>query len=200
MRISIRGGLMLTMMLAGVPALAADMPMPKVMSDAPTTAGAWRMEMEGMDKAAAAQIGGGMTVCQTAAQAMSRDQSKDTPRCTSKLVEDSATKAVMEMSCPDGRSRMTITRAAARSYTMSMQRLDQPGAKAMNMRMSYVGPCSEKDSVISIGKDTPACKQARTQLAELDKAKASCAKSGAQRAQCEQMIAQSRATIEGMCK
>jgi len=40
----------------------------------------------------------------------------------------------------------------------------------------------------------------RAQLGELDKAKASCAQSGAQRTQCEQMVAQSRAQIESMCK
>ena len=185
-------------------AFAAGMAMPKVMSDAPTTPGAWRMEMEGMDKAAAAQMGGGMIICQTAAQAMGpRDagpKGKEEPRCEQKLVEDSASQAVMEMRCPDSHNRMTITRVAPRSYAMSMQNLSKPSEKPMRVRMTYTGACSASDSVISMGKDSPACKQMRAQLGELDKAKASCAQSGAQRTQCEQMVAQSRAQIESMCK
>jgi hypothetical protein len=205
----IRAVLMALMVLMGAlagaaGAFAAGMPMPKVMSDAPTTPGAWRMEMEDMDKAAAAQMGGGMTICQTAAQAMGpRDaapKGKEEPGCEQKLVEDSASQAVMEMRCPDSHNRMTITRVAPRSYAMSVQNLSKPSEKPMRVRMTYTGACSASDSVISMGKDSPACKQMRAQLGELDKAKASCAKSGAQRAQCEQMVAQSRAQIELMCK
>jgi hypothetical protein len=70
------------------------------------------MESPDMDKAAAAQMGGGMTICQSAAQAMGpRDAGKDkgAPRCQFKMVEDSATQAVMEIRCPDGNQRMTST-------------------------------------------------------------------------------------------
>ncbi|MDO9074509.1 MAG: DUF3617 family protein [Rubrivivax sp.] len=172
------------------------------MSDAPPTAGAWRMEMPGMDKAAAARIGGSMTVCQTAAEAMVRDdrkQDKSKPACNMKLTEDTATKAVMEMRCPDQASRMTITRVAPRSYEMEMQNLAKPSDAPMRMKMTYTGPCSKSDSVISMDKDSPACKQMRTQLPQIEKARASCAKAGANRASCEQMVAQQRAQIASMC-
>lgn len=183
-------------------AASAPPPMPKVMSDAPATPGAWRMEMPGMNAAAAAQIGGGMTVCQTAAEAMSReDRTKDKskPDCDMKLTEDSATKAVMEMRCPDRSSRMTITRVAPRSYEMSMQNLSKPSDAPMRMKMTYTGPCAKTDSVISIDKDSPACRQVRAQLPQLEKAGASCAKAGANRASCEQMVEQQRKQITSMC-
>lgn len=183
-------------------ALSAPPPMPKVMSDAPPTAGAWRMEMPGMDKAAAAQIGGGMTVCQTAAEAMSRDErpkDKSRPECDMKLTEDSATKAVMEMRCPDRSSRMTITRVAPRSYEMEMQNLSKPSDRPMRMKMTYTGPCTKSDSVISIDKDSPACRQMRAQLPQMEKARASCARQGANQAACEQMIERQRAQIASMC-
>ena len=106
----------------------------------------------------------------------------------------------MEMLCPDSHSRMTITRVAPRSCAMSVQDQGRPSEKPMRVRMTCTGACSASDSVISMGKDSPACKQMRAQLGELDKAKASCAHSGAQRAQCEQTVAQSRAQIESMCK
>lgn len=187
--------------LCATAAVAAP-PMPKVMSDAPATPGAWRMEMPGMDPRAAAMVGGGLTVCQTAAEAMSRDdrkQDKGKPDCDMKLTEDSATKAVMEMRCPDQASRMTITRVAPRAYEMVMQNLARPADPPMRMKMTYTGPCSKTDSVISVDKDSPACKQMRAQLPQIDKARASCAKAVANRASCEQMVEQQRAQIASMC-
>jgi len=181
-------------------ALAADPPNPKVMSDVPTTPGAWRMESPDLGKDA--QMGG-MTICQTAAQAMGQRQAdKDkAPKCDMRMVEDSTTQAVMEMRCPDSAQRITISRAAPRSYLFSVQDLKEPSKKPMRMKMSYVGECSAKDSAVSFDKDSPACKQARAQLGEIDKAKASCAKSGdaKARASCEQMMEQSRAQLVSMC-
>lgn len=189
-------------MLFAAGAAAAEMPVPKVMSDAPMAEGSWRMEvveMPGVDKSALA--GGAMTVCQTAAQAMARDSaSREKSRCEMKLIEDSPTQAVMETRCGTGAgNRSTITRVAPRSYAVSVQDLAKPGAAPTRMKMSYVGVCSAKDSVISMGKDSAACQKARAQLAKLDPAK-DCAKAGAQRAQCEQMAQQSRQSIEAMCK
>lgn len=190
------------MAVACASALAGPPQTPKVMSDAPSTPGAWRMEMPGMDKATAAQIGGGMIVCQTAAEAMSgedRTKGESKPECDAKLSEDSTTKAVMELRCPDQTSRMTITRVAPRSYEMVMQNLSKPSEPPMRMKMTYTGPCTKSDSVISLDKDSPACKQMRAQLPEIEKAKASCAKAGASRDSCEQLIEQQRAQIVSMC-
>jgi hypothetical protein len=204
--VSMRGVLVaLAVWLAGS-AVAADMPTPKVMSDAPASDGKWKMEMldaPGASKAdfAAAAGMGGMTVCTTAAKAMSRDPKAEKSSCKSRLVEDTAARAVMEMNCPDDgtASRVTITRAAARSYEMSTQNLKKPDEKPMRMRMTYVGACSAGEGVIGFDKDSPACKQMRAQLPEMEKARASCAKGGANRASCEQMVDQQLAQIRSMC-
>jgi hypothetical protein len=200
MKASFPIGILAALLCAG--AWSAGPPVPKVMSDAPTTPGAWRMEMPGMDKAAAAQIGGGMIVCQTAAEAMSREerkQEKSRPDCDVKLIEDSATRAVMEMRCPDPSNRITITRVAPRSYELVMQDLARPSVAPMRMKLTYTGPCTKSDSAISLDKDSPACRQMRAQLPEIDKSRASCAKAGANRASCEQMVERQRAQISSMC-
>ena len=201
----VRVGLGVALSLAVGLVLAAEMKVPKVLSDAPTSAGQWRMEMLDVpeaSQAAVARAGGGMLICQTAAKAMSRDEAQgEKNRCKMNLVEDSTSRAVMEMSCPDDgtANRTTITRVAPKSYEMTALDLKKPGAKPMRMRMTYVGACSEKDSVISMDKSSPACKQMRGRIGEMEKAKASCAKNPAQRAQCEQMVAQSLAQIQSMC-
>lgn len=184
-------------------AAAIDVPIPKVMSDAPREDGKWKMEpvqMPGVDKAALAAAGSGVTVCTSAAKAMSNEQ-PGTPKndCRFKLLEDGATRAVMETTCGSHAQRTTITRLAPRSYEMSMQRMDRPNDKPMIARMSYVGTCSADDGVISYDKDSPACQKVRAQMSTLDPAKA-CAGAGAQRAQCEQMVQQQRARAEAMCK
>jgi hypothetical protein len=184
-------------------AAAIDIPIPKVMSDAPREDGRWKMEpvqMPGVDKAALAAAGSGVTVCTSAAKAMSNDQ-PGTPKndCRFRLLEDGTTRAVMETTCGSHTQRTTITQLAPRSYEMSVQRMDRPNDVPMIARMSYVGTCSASDSVIGYGKDSPACQKMQAQKARLDPAKA-CAGAGAQRAQCEQMVQQQRARAEAMCK
>jgi hypothetical protein len=201
----LRGGLWAASVLVAGLALAANPPMPKVMSDAPTKEGQWRMqwlEMPGTSQADLARMGGGMTICQTAAKAMAREEPSGKPSdCQFKLAEDSATRAVMEVSCPSSNTatRTVITRTEARSYDMSVQDLKEPNKKPMRMRMSYLGECSAKDSVISMDKSSPACQQVRGQRAEIERARAQCAKNPQGRAQCEQMLARSLAQIEAMC-
>lgn len=189
-------------LLATAPAFAADPPVPKVMSDAPTDKGAWKMEMldmPGVDRQQMQMMGRGMTLCSTAAQAMARDQPDRGPKCEVKLVEDSPARAVMESRCPGNppqTMRSTITRAGPRSYDMLVEGGELAGRGPMKMRMSYAGACSEKDSVISLDKDSPACRNARQQLAKLDPA-TQC--KGANRETCVQAMTQARSQLQGMC-
>ena len=199
-----RAGLVLTMLVAGA-AMAADPPNPKVMSDAPANEGKWRMEfveMPGTSKADLAAAGGGMMVCTTAGKAMARDEGKQKlSSCQFKMVEDTSSRAVMEMTCPkdDMATRTTITKVAAKSYEMSTQNLKKPDEKPTRMRMSYVGPCSANESVLSYDKDSKACQQMRANLPEMQKARAGCAKAGANRASCEQLIDSQLAQMKSMC-
>lgn len=190
-------------LLAAGAALGADVPLPKVMSDAPPTAGSWRMDaFEGPGAPAAA--GGGISLCQTAAQALAQQPGKTAaaePRCDFRLVEDGATKAVMDTHCAaSGRTmRSTITRLAERSYAFSVQDLAKPAEPPRKFRMSWRGECKAGDGLVTFDKDSPACRQARAQAAGLDAARM-CGKAGAQRAQCEQMVQQQRAQIEALCR
>lgn len=182
-------------------AAAVDFPVPKLMSDVPTDSGKWKMEfVQGPDGSKApAMAAGGMMICNTAAKAMAGDR-PDGPRsdCQVKLVEDGSSRAVMEYRCPDrGSSRTTITRLASRSYEMTVQQLDRPAAKPMIMRMSYMGPCSAGDSVMSYEKDSPVCQKMHAQMPALEKnAKASCARAGS--AGCE-AVERQLAQFRAMC-
>lgn len=180
----------------------AGMPMPKAMSGLPASAGAWRIEMLEGAPAAMGKAGGAITMCQTAAEALGSKSQRvgGEERCTTRLVEDGATQAVIETRCPDGAIRTTLVRTGPNSYTMSAKNLSRPNEPEMKARMTYTGACSAKDPVVQMDKSSPACKDAQKQLAQMDKARAQCASAGAQRAQCEQMLAQSRTMLEGMCK
>lgn len=185
-------------------ALALDMPIPKVMSDAPREDGKWKTDIVQLPdaRADAAAMGRGMTVCTSAAKAMSRDHaSAQKSNCRVKLLEDGATRAVMESQCgDDGKAaRTTITRLGPRSYEMSVQQMAKPNDKPTIIRMSYVGTCSASDAVIGLDKDSEQCKKLRAHMGEVDKAKASCASAGANRASCEQMVERQRTMFASMC-
>ena len=193
------------MLLAGA-AMAADPPTPKVMNDAPANEGKWKMEMlemPGVSKSDLAAQGGGMMVCTTAGKALAARESDKSKKssCQFKMVEDTSSRAVMEITCPDEGTalRSTITKAAAKTYEMTAQNLKKPDEKPMRMRMSYVGPCSANEGVLSYEKDSKACQQMRAQLPQIEKARGDCAKGGANRASCEQMVDRQVAQIKSMC-
>jgi hypothetical protein len=161
------------------------------------------LEMPGASKADLAQMGGGMMVCTTAGKAMAARESDKSKKssCQFKMVEDTSSRAVMEITCPDEGTAMrsTITKVAAKTYEMTAQNLKKPDEKPMRMRMGYVGPCSAGESVIGYEKDSKACQQMRAQLPAIQKARGDCAKGGANRASCEQLVDRQLAQIRSMC-
>ncbi len=195
--------LLATLVLAGA-AMAEEPPIPKLMKDAPANEGKWKMELlqlPGSDKAPPPNTNG-MMVCATAGKAMAHDTNGSKKNdCQFKLVEDGASRAVMEVTCPtEGKaSRTTITKVAAKTYEISSQNLKKPDEKPMRARMSYVGPCSANDSVMSYEKDSPVCQKMRAHLPEMEKGRADCANAGANRAMCEQAIDRQLAQVKSMC-
>jgi hypothetical protein len=183
---------------------AADFPLPKVMSDAPPDRGRWRIEMlqaDGFDASAMQkQIAGDVTVCMTAAEAVQRREA-GRQACDTRLVEDTPTMAVVEVSCPGTppvRSRSTITRAGDRAYLVDSAGQRDGRAVRMQMRMTYAGTCAAGDSVVSLGKDSAVCRETRAKVAAARAAK-QC-DTAADRAKCEQMLAQAEARIESLCR
>jgi len=197
------------MLLATLADLAVAQ-VPKVLSDAPPDKASWRMEvmeMPGRD-AKAQQAMGPMTVCTTALQAMSKDKAPGTaanePKCTSKLLEDSANRATMEVTCTGddpSKVKSTITRVAPRSYEVAseMSSAKQPQPMLMRMKMSYAGACSAQDAAVKLDGATTAkaCANSKMMLAQMDPAK--CPK-GANNAQCVQQMTSARSQMEAMCK
>lgn len=197
----LRNALFSLALAAGVHAAqAADMPVPKVMSDAPTDKGAWRMEMLEVPPEQAQQLKamGPMTICQTAGEAMARDSGQKS-ECKARLVEDSASRAVMELNCPGNPPHMTrsvITREGPKSYLAQVETGEAGKMKKMKMRMTYAGPCSAGDSVMKMDKDSPACKQVRAQMAQMNPA-TQC--KGANREQCVKALEGSLARMRATC-
>jgi hypothetical protein len=195
-----------SLLLTAPTAGAAGLPVPKVMSDAPPDKGKWRMEMlemNGRDASAMpSQLGTDVNVCMTAADAVSRrDAAGDRAKCDTRLVEDSDTRAVVEVACTGERpvrTRSTITRAGDRVYLVQT---DVQGEKptTMKMRMSYAGTCAAGDSVVTLGKDSAVCRQARAKISSGEAAK-QCAGRGEDESRCRERIAQAQARIETLCK
>jgi hypothetical protein len=190
---------------AVTPAWAADIPVPKVMSDAPPDKGKWRMEMvqaDGIDAAAAQKrLGSDVTVCMTAAEAVARREG-GRQQCETRLVEDTPALAVVEVNCPGSppvRTRSTITREGDRAYLISTDAQRAEGPLRMKMRMTYAGACAAGDSVVSLGKDSPVCRDARAKI-ESGEAARQCASAGADQAKCEATLAAARARIESLCR
>jgi hypothetical protein len=188
----------------GAPALAADFPIPKVMSDAPPDRGKWRMEVlqaDGVDAAAMQkQMGTDVTVCMTAAEAVARRESRE--QCDTRVVEDTPARAVVEVECPGTppvRTRSSITREGDRAYLIATEASRADGPLRMKMRMSYTGTCGAGDSVVSLGKDSAVCREARAKI-ESGEAARQCASSGVDPAKCEATLAAAQARIESLCK
>jgi hypothetical protein len=191
--------------LAVAPAAAADFPIPKVMSDAPPDRGKWRMEMveaDGFDASAMRkQMGSDVTVCMTAAEAVARREG-DRQKCETRLLEDTPALAVVEVSCPGSppvRSRSTITREGERAYLISTDAQRDGGSLRMKMRMTYAGTCAAGDSVVSLGKDSAVCREARAKIASGEAAR-QCASAGADEAKCQATLAAAQARIESLCR
>lgn len=188
-------------------AVAAEIPRtPKVMSDAPPDRGKWRTELleaNGRDMSATQKmLGGEVTVCMTAAEAVSRrDGTNDRRQCDTRVVEDSDARAVLEVTCPGNppvRTRSTIVRAGDRTYVVATD-VQGANSSSMKMRMSYVGTCAAGDKVVSLGKDSAVCQQARAKMASGEAAK-QCASGGEDEARCKARLAQAQARIESLCK
>lgn len=188
------------------PAPAADFPAPRVMSDAPPDKGRWRMEMleiNGRDASATQKaVGGEMTVCMTAAEAASRrEAAADRQKCDTRMVEDTASRAVVEVTCTGDspvRTRSTITRTGDREYLVATD-VQSANPTSMKMRMSYAGTCAAGDNVVSLGKDSAVCRKAREKVASGEAAK-QCASGGEDEARCKARMAQVQARIESLCK
>jgi hypothetical protein len=197
------------LLVAAGSAVAQTIAVPKVMADLPLGKGAWKMEPLQMGGRSAEQLKamGGMTMCSTAAEAMGRNPQtgppgQKAPSCSHKVVEDSSSRAVIEIRC-DGEAAMTmkntIVRVAPKTYEVESVHTTAKDPKQMvtKVRMTHAGACSANDAVISMDKASPQCAQMKAQMAQMDPAKCPA---GANNAACVQQMTMARQQMQAMCK
>jgi hypothetical protein len=188
-------------------AVAADAPTPRMFGDAPPK-GQWRMEIleATMGAKAEGQMPRTMTMCtdnlmQSARQpggaASPRGRERDSG-CTSRLLKDTATEAVMESVCKDRTQRTTMKRESSTALLIETEQTGSRGTSVFRARYTYEGACKDAPAA-SLGQESEACKQMRAQAAQMDPATA-CAQAGAGREACEKQMRQSMAQMQAMCK
>ena len=190
------------LLCALAPPAGADLPAPRVMSDAPASRGAWKMEMlevNGAPPQGAQAFASGLTVCMTAAEAMSRSEQANRGRCDARYLENTPERATMEVNCPGeppSRTRSTVTRDGAGAFRVDTESVRGDRTDRARVRMTYTGPCDKDAGVISLGKDSPVCRNASAQIAGME-ASPRCAED---RARCERELTQLRARVASLCK
>lgn len=205
---------------AGPAAAAEQMPMPKVFRDAPFQKGQWRVEMLEMNAKGAQHAGGmpgGMTICMDDVRDMGRNQAgrnqagprgRDRPECKVQLLKDTATEAVMETTCPDEKTRATVTREGDKSFLMQATGTQRGESYSMKARYTFdsaqctqsgTGMGTVPGAGMGMNKNSPQCQQAQAQLSSMNPG-AMCANAGANRAACEQNILRMKSQLEAMCR
>jgi|GEM_PF-928611 len=197
-------------LFGAAPALGAeDFPIPLMMKDLPPTRGSWQMDLLESPRRDEMKdtLGGHMKLCQTAAQAMRHERHHDDkaaePNCTTRMLENSLSRAVLETTCKGTSprvSKVTLTRDGARSFIVVDDEGDSAaGGRHTKLRMTYLGPCSETDPTMTLDKNSPACQQMRAHLAEMDPQKACGYATGDKQAQCIERMQHMREQMAKSC-
>lgn len=187
------------------PAYADEPPVPQVFRGVAADKGQWRMEILEGHRGGRPIPGGmqGMTICTDnllrSRGTGERRAARGRDECKYRVLKDTADEAVMESECPDGTSRMTMTREGAKSVLMQAEHQGKRGDSSMKMRYTYLGACREGQGAMSFDKDSPACQQMRARMGSMDPA-AQCAGAGEQRAACEARMRAALEQMSAMCR
>ncbi len=178
---------------------AQDVPVPKMFRGMEKQKGQYQVEMlEGGPRGAAGKMQ--MTVCTD--NLMKPPAGKGAPQaesgCKHRLLKDTADEAVMESTCPERKSTVTMKREGGKSVLMEIASTGKSGPQNMKMRYTHLGPCREGQGAVSMDKDSEQCRQVKQQAAMMDPAK-QCAGAGANREQCEKQMRDAVAQMSSMC-
>lgn len=179
-------------------ASAQDMPVPKIFKGMTGQKGQYQVEiLERGGKAASAAPT--MTIC---SDNLMKDSAKDRkPRadnCKHRLAKDTADEAVMETTCEERKSTVTVKRENAKSLLMTMQSSGKSGPQSMKMRYTHLGPCREGQATFALDPSSEQCRQIRAQAAKMDPAK-QCARQKENREACEKQTREAAAQLSAMC-
>lgn len=119
-------------------------------------------------------------------------------QCTSRVIENTSARGVVESTCPDAAMRSTITRDGAKAFLMHTQRIGKGEPYSMKARYSYDGPCKADGAAVTLDKDSEQCGKMRA-MAGIDPAQM-CANAGAHRQMCEDQMRRSLAQAQAMCQ
>jgi hypothetical protein len=179
-------------------AAADDFPMPRMLKG--MEKGQWRMEILENSRAKPGQKMPVMTVCSNnlMEQAKKHEAAKSERKCAHKLLKDSSDEAVMETTCPDRTTTVSMKRESSKSMLTDIQSTRDKEPMHIKMRYTYVGACREGQSTVTFDKNSEQCQKINASVAKMDPAK-SCANSGANREQCEKTVRQQIAQAKAMC-
>ncbi len=178
-------------------------PVPKMFKGVQGQKGQYQVEMlEGGGKAGAGKAPA-MTICTDNLMKPPAEGPRGASKgadsgCTYKLLKDTADEAVIESTCKDRTSTISMKRENAKTMLMSVQSTGPRGPQNMKMRYTHLGACREGQGAMSMDRNSEQCQQVRQQMAQMDPAK-QCAGAGSNRAQCEKQMGDMRQQMAGMC-
>lgn len=178
-------------------AFAQEMPVPQMFRGMQGQKGQYQVEfLEGGPRGVKAPT---MTVCTD--NLLRNSAGAEKPRaessCQHRLLKDTADEAVMESTCPERKSTVTMKREGKRML-MTVDSTGPRGAQSMKMRYTHLGPCREGQGAVSLDKDSEQCRKLKEQAAKMDPAK-QCARVKQDRETCEQRVRDAAAQLSAMC-
>lgn len=186
------------------PALAQDTPpVPRMFQGMQGQKGQYQVEiLEGGGRAGKGAPAA-MTLCTDnlmtgSSSAKDGAKPRGEPGCKYRLLKDTADEAVMESTCPERQSTVTVKRESAKSMLMTMSSSGKRGTQEMKMRYTHLGACREGQGAVTFDKNSEQCKKMRERAAKLDPAK-QCARQKSDREACEQRVRDASAQLLAMC-
>jgi hypothetical protein len=179
-------------------AFAQEMPVPKMFRGMDKQKGQYQVEfLEGGGRAGKGAPT--MTLCTD--NLLKNSAGADKPRaessCKYRLLKDTADEAVMESTCPERKSTVTVKREG-KSTLMTVDSTGPRGPQTLKMRYTHLGACREGQGTVSFDKNSEQCRKMTEQAAKMDPAK-QCARVKQDRETCEQRVRDAAKQLSAMC-
>ena len=185
-------------LLLVAPAWADTPPVPKVFKGIEGQKGQYQVDvLDGGGKSSPQK----MTICTDNVlnrQADGKARKGGQSNCKYRLLKDTADEAVIETTCDNRTSTVTMKRESAKSMLMTMDSTGQRGEQHMKMRYTHLGPCREGQGTVTLDKNSEQCKKMREQAAKMDPAK-QCERQKSDREACESRMRDAVAQMKAMC-
>jgi len=88
--------------------------------------------------------------------------------CKRRLVKDTASEAVMETTCPERTSTVTMRREDAKNVLITIDSTGKRGPTSMKIHYTYLGACTAGQGTVSYDKNSDQCKRINAAVAKMD--------------------------------